>query len=40
LQEIIEAQCNFDIKFRYGYFSILSAWTRIVAQTTGKWESS
>ena len=33
LQEIIESQCNFDIKFRYGYFSILSAWTRIVAQT-------
>jgi len=25
LQEIIESQCNFDIKFRYGYFSILSA---------------
>ena len=25
LQEIIESQCNFDLKFRYGYFSILSA---------------
>lgn len=25
LQEIIESQCNFDIKFRYGYFSILIA---------------
>jgi len=24
LQEIIESQCNFDLKFRYGYFSILS----------------
>jgi len=25
LQEIIESQCNFDLKFRYGYLSILSA---------------
>ena len=24
LQEIIESQRNFDLKFRYGYFSILS----------------
>ena len=25
LQEIIKSQCNFDLKFRYGYLSILSA---------------